>query len=167
MFYILNPNEHLLKYDNGVDPTNLKKRCHHAQHLAGGQKSENTRTDPSALFGDKSASRIVLLKSFNDYWNDYEDKEIPNSIRKAADASIQLRSKKELIEAFISRVNIDTQVTTDGYRFILEQVENEETVISAIKYYAVSTDKDLNLLAVKGFRFGVEKVMKRCMDLLL
>ena len=42
-----------------------------------------------------------------------EDKEILTSIRKAVDASMQLRSKKELIEAFINRVNVDTQVTTD------------------------------------------------------
>ena len=37
-----------------------------------------------------------------------EDKEILTSIRKAVDASMQLRSKKELIEAFINRVNVDT-----------------------------------------------------------
>ena len=29
--------------------------------------------DAIALFGDKNASGIVLLKSFNDYWNGYED----------------------------------------------------------------------------------------------
>jgi type I restriction enzyme R subunit len=58
-----------------------------------------------------------------------EDKEILASIRKAVDASIQLRSKKELIEAFISRVNVDTQVTTDWRRFVLEQ---EETDLSEI-----------------------------------
>ena len=50
-------------------------------------------------------------------------KEILASIRKAVDASIQLRSKKDLIEAFISHVNVDTQVTTDWRRFVLEQEE--------------------------------------------
>lgn len=54
-----------------------------------------------------------------------EDKEILTSIRKAVDASMQLRSKKELIEAFINRVNVDTQVTTDWRRFVLTQEEND------------------------------------------
>lgn len=45
------------------------------------------------------------------------------------DASIQLRSKKELIEAFISRVNVDTRVTADWRKFILEQEENDLTEI--------------------------------------
>lgn len=58
-----------------------------------------------------------------------EDKEILASIRKAVDASIQLRSKKDLIEAFINHVNVDTQVTTDWRRFVLEQEENDLTEI--------------------------------------
>ncbi len=37
----------------------------------------------------------------------------------------QQRSKKELIEAFISTVNVDTRVTTDWRRFVLEQEEND------------------------------------------
>jgi type I restriction enzyme R subunit len=38
---------------------------------------------------------------------------------------MQLRSKKELIESFISRVNVNTQVTTDWHRFVLEQEESD------------------------------------------
>ena len=44
---------------------------------------------------------------------------------------------------------------------------DEETVISAIKNYAASADKDLNLLAVYASQFGVEKVLKRYMEVLL
>lgn len=44
---------------------------------------------------------------------------------------------------------------------------DEETVISAIKNYAVSPDKDLNLLAVYASQFGVDKVLKRYMEVLL
>ena len=44
---------------------------------------------------------------------------------------------------------------------------NEETVISAIKNYAVSADKDLNLLAIYAPQFGVEKILKRYMEVLL
>lgn len=44
---------------------------------------------------------------------------------------------------------------------------DEETVIGAIKNYAASSDKDLNLLAVYGPKFGVDKELKRYMEVLL
>lgn len=44
---------------------------------------------------------------------------------------------------------------------------DEETVISAIKNYAVSLEKDLNLLAVYASQFGVEKLLKTYMQVLL
>lgn len=44
---------------------------------------------------------------------------------------------------------------------------DQETVISAIKNYAVSSDKDLNLLAVYASQFGVDKILKRYMEVLL
>lgn len=70
---------------------------------------------------------LMLVEKYHD--GNCEDKEILASIRKAVDASIQLRSKKELIEAFISHVNVDTQVTTDWRRFVLEQEEGDLTEI--------------------------------------
>ena len=66
---------------------------------------------------------LMLVEKYHD--GNCEDKEILASIRKAVDASIQLRSKKDLIEAFISSVNVDTQVTTDWRRFVLEQEEKD------------------------------------------
>lgn len=44
---------------------------------------------------------------------------------------------------------------------------DEETVISAIKNYAASADKDLNLLAIYASQFGVDKELKRYMEVLL
>lgn len=44
---------------------------------------------------------------------------------------------------------------------------DEETVVSAIKNYAASSGKDLNLLAVYASQFGVDKVLKRYMEVLL
>ena len=66
---------------------------------------------------------LMLVEQYHE--GNCEDKEILTSIRKAVDASMQLRSKKELIEAFINRVNVDTQVTTDWRRFVLTQEEND------------------------------------------
>jgi type I restriction enzyme R subunit len=66
---------------------------------------------------------LMLVEKYHE--GNCEDKEILASIRKAVDASMQLRSKKDLIEAFISRVNVNTQVTTDWRRFVLEQEESD------------------------------------------
>lgn len=44
---------------------------------------------------------------------------------------------------------------------------DEETVISAIKNYAVSSQKNLNLLAVYSAKLGVGKMLKRYMEVLL
>lgn len=44
---------------------------------------------------------------------------------------------------------------------------DEETVISAVKNYAASTDKDLNRLAVYASMFKIDKELKRYMEVLL
>ena len=62
-----------------------------------------------------------------------EDQEILSSIRKAIDASIRLRSKKHLIEAWIGHVNVDTQATTDLQRFVFEQKEADLSEIITTK----------------------------------
>jgi type I restriction enzyme R subunit len=64
---------------------------------------------------------LMLVEKYHD--GNCKDKEILASIRKAVDASMQLRSKKELIESFISSVNVDTRVSADWRKFVLEQEE--------------------------------------------
>src|SRR5574344_1573770 len=58
-----------------------------------------------------------------------EDKEILITIQKAIDSSIELRSKKELIENFIETVNSKTNVDEDWKKFVLEQKEAELAAI--------------------------------------
>ena len=53
------------------------------------------------------------------------DKEIIGAIDKAIRSSIELRSKKELIEAFIETVNVNTDVRSDWKKFVVEQKEKE------------------------------------------
>ena len=53
------------------------------------------------------------------------DKEILGSIDKAIKSSLALRSKKELIENFIARVNTNTDVMNDWEKFVVEQKEND------------------------------------------
>lgn len=83
-----------------------------------------------------------------------EDKEILSSIRKAVDASIQLRSKKALIDAFISKVNVDTQVTDDWRRFVLEQEENDLSEIIADEKLK---NEETREFVTKSFRDGTLK----------
>lgn len=52
-----------------------------------------------------------------------EDKEILGSIDKAIKSSLTLRSKKELIDKFISEINADTNVYSDWAKFVMEQKE--------------------------------------------
>ena len=44
---------------------------------------------------------------------------------------------------------------------------DEETVISAVKNYAASSEKNLNLLAEYALVFGVSKILKSYMEVLL
>ena len=53
------------------------------------------------------------------------DKEILGSIDKAIKSSLALRSKKELIQGFIERINTSTNVLTDWTRFVKEQKEKD------------------------------------------
>lgn len=51
------------------------------------------------------------------------DKEILGSIDKAIKSSLALRSKRELIESFISKINTNTDVMNDWTKFVKEQEE--------------------------------------------
>ena len=70
---------------------------------------------------------LMLVQKYHD--GNCEDKEILVTIDKAVNSSIQLRSKKELIENFIRTVNASTNVDEDWRRFILEQKEIDLSAI--------------------------------------
>ncbi len=95
---------------------------------------------------------LMLVEKYHD--GNCEDKEILASIRKAVDASIQLRSKKALIDAFISKVNVETEVIDDWRRFILEQEEKDlSEIIAAEKLKNAETREFVS----KSFRDGTFK----------
>ncbi|MCD9020578.1 type I restriction endonuclease subunit R [Cohnella silvisoli] len=66
---------------------------------------------------------LMLVAKYHD--SNCTDKNILVNIQKAVDSSIELRSKKELIEGFIARVNTDSNVEKDWETFILTQKEFE------------------------------------------
>ena len=59
------------------------------------------------------------------------DKEILVAIDKAVNSSLELRSKKELIEGFVSRVNTFDQVDDDWRKFVGEQKETDLAALIA------------------------------------
>lgn len=80
-----------------------------------------------------------------------EDKSILVSIDKAVNSSIQLRSKKELIENFINTVNASTKVDEDWRKFVHEQKETDlEALISDEKLKADETKRFID----NSFRDG-------------
>ncbi|WP_042705772.1 type I restriction endonuclease subunit R [Methanomicrobium mobile] len=70
---------------------------------------------------------LVLVKKYHD--SQCHDEEVLITIQKAVDASPELRSKKELIEIFISRVNYVDDVMDAWYEFVGQEKEKELTRI--------------------------------------
>ena len=66
---------------------------------------------------------LMLVKKYHDTHCD--DKEVLSTIRKAIDASPELRSKKQLIETFIAGVNDVDDVMAEWNTYVSEQREKE------------------------------------------
>ena len=65
----------------------------------------------------------ILMLVAKYHQSNCEDKEILGAIDKAIKSSLALRSKKELIDGFISRINANTNVMDDWTKFVNEQRE--------------------------------------------
>ena len=70
---------------------------------------------------------LMLVKKYHD--SHCDDKEILITIQKAVDASPELRSKKQLIETFISGINDVEDVLEEWHGFVAEEREKELTQI--------------------------------------
>ncbi len=70
---------------------------------------------------------LMLVKKYHD--SHCEDKEVLISIRKAIDASPELRSKKALIESFINGVNEIDDVMIEWQEYVVEMREKELVII--------------------------------------
>ena len=66
---------------------------------------------------------LMLVKKYHD--THCEDKEVLITIRKAIDASPELRSKKALIENFISGINDVDDVMNEWHTYVAEERERE------------------------------------------
>ena len=95
---------------------------------------------------------LMLVTKYHD--SNCEDKEILGSIDKAIKSSLALRSKKELIDKFISKINADTNVYSDWAKFVREQKEIDlENLINEENLNEEATRKFLD----NSFRDGEVK----------
>ena len=95
---------------------------------------------------------LMLVAKFHQ--SNCTDKEILGSIDKAIRSSIELRSKKELIDAFIETVNVDTDVRSDWKKFVSEQKEKE--IDDVIVEHKLKPDETKEFIE-NAFRDGVLK----------
>ena len=72
---------------------------------------------------------LMLVKKYHD--SHCKSKEVLISIRKAIDASPELRSKKQLIETFIAGINDADDVMIEWHDYVVKQREQElESIIA-------------------------------------
>lgn len=95
---------------------------------------------------------LLLVAKYHE--SNCKDKTILVTIQKAISSSIQLRSKKELIESFIQNINADTNVDEDWRKFVEKQKETDiESIIAEEKLKEADTKKFIE----NSFRDGALK----------
>jgi type I restriction enzyme R subunit len=95
---------------------------------------------------------LMLVAKFHD--SNCTDKNILTTIDKAINSSIQLRSKKDLIENFIRTINTDTNVDNDWKQFVLKQKEMDLATI--IKDEKLKPEETIKFIG-NSFRDGLLK----------
>jgi type I restriction enzyme R subunit len=105
---------------------------------------------------------LVLVAKYHE--SNCTDKSILSAIDKAVSSSIELRSKRELIEGFIARVNVSTKVDDEWIRFVHEQKEADlSALIEAEKLKPEETRRFVD----NAFRDGSMKTTGTDMDKIL
>lgn len=95
---------------------------------------------------------LLLVKKYHD--SHCEDKEILISINRAVDSSLELRSKKALIDTFIAGINDVDDVMLEWKDFVAKQKELElQTIITEMQLKEKETRKFMEY----SFRDGVMK----------
>ncbi len=105
---------------------------------------------------------LMLVKKYHDTHG--EDKEVMITIKKAIDASPELRSKKQLIETFIAGINDVDDVLIEWNNFVAEQREKDlEELIKDEKLKSEETrvflDQSFKQGEVKTVGTDIDKIM--------
>ena len=105
---------------------------------------------------------LMLVKKYHD--SHCDDKEVLITIRKAVDASPELRSKKALIETFIAGINDVDDVMLEWRAFVAEEKERQ---LSAIIQEENLKDAETRKFIEASFRDGSVKTSGTAIDKLL
>jgi type I restriction enzyme R subunit len=105
---------------------------------------------------------LMLVEKYHE--GNREDKSILAAIDKAINSSIELRSKKELINSFVARVNVSADASDDWRRFVQERKEEDITALIAAE--KLKEDEARRFIDV-AFRDGVLKTTGTNIDKLL
>lgn len=105
---------------------------------------------------------LMLVKKYHD--SHCDDKEVLITIRKAVDASPELRSKKALIETFIAGINDVDDVMLEWRAFVAEEKERQ---LSAIIKEENLKDAETRKFIEVSFRDGSVKTSGTTIDKLL
>lgn len=98
---------------------------------------------------------LMLVAKYHE--GNCKDKTVLVAIDRAIKSSLELRSKKELIETFIDTVNVNTNVKQDWEKFVREQKETDlQTLINEEKLKPEETRKFVE----NAFRDGVLKTTR-------
>jgi type I restriction enzyme R subunit len=101
------------------------------QALSGSKRAEKEKINDDIVFEIELIRQVeinidyILMLVERYHQENCRDKDILVSIDKAVNSSIQLRSKKDLIQAFIEKVNMATNVKEDWQKFVEEQKDSE------------------------------------------
>ena len=96
----------------------------------------------------------ILMLVAKYHQSNCQDKEIIGEIDKAIKSSIELRSKKELIEGFIDTINADTKVDDDWRKYVKEQREKD---LSELISNERLKDEETRKFISNSFRDGAVK----------
>lgn len=102
---------------------------------------------------------LMLVAKYHE--DNCKDKEILVAIDKAIKSSLQLRSKKELIENFINTINTDSNINDDWQEFVKEQKKMDiQNLIGEEKLKPEETIKFVD----NAFRDGILKTTGTDLD---
>ena len=119
---------------------------------------------------------LMLVKKYHD--SHCEDKEVLITIKKAIDASPELRSKKALIETFILGINDVDDVMAEWHEYVakmreeelmqiiveerLKEAETRRFIENAFKYGEIkTTGTDIDKCMPPASRFGGDRAVKK------
>ncbi len=105
---------------------------------------------------------LMLVAKYHD--SHCKDKTILSAIDKAVNSSIELRSKKDLIENFIKQVNAATHVDDDWQKFVAEQKENDLAAIIEVENLK---QEETRKFVANSFRDGEMKTTGTDIDKIL